>query len=58
MGEMREQLKVIVEILTESELMLAECLGKPCRSLLRLYADLGKAPSAEEIDEACKAIFV
>lgn len=55
---MREQIKVIVEILTESELMLAECLGKPCRSLLRLYADLGKAPSAEEIDEACKAIFV
>ena len=54
---MREQLKVIVEILPELEMMLSESLGKPRRSLLGLCADLGRAPSAEEIDEARKAIF-
>jgi hypothetical protein len=58
MREMRQQIKAIVEILTELEMMQSESLGRPCWALLRLCADLGKAPSAEEIDEACKAIFV
>jgi hypothetical protein len=53
----REQLKVIVEILPELEMMLSESLGKPRRSLLGLCADLGRAPSAEEIDEARKGIW-
>ena len=53
----REQLKVIVEILPELEMMLSESLGKTRKSLLGLCSDLGKAPSAEEIDEARKAIW-
>jgi len=53
----REQLKVIVEILPELEMRLSESLGKPRKSLLGLCADLGKAPSAEEIDDARKAIW-
>ena len=48
MGEMRQQIKAIVEILTELEMMQSESLGRPCWSLLRLCADLGMAPSAEE----------
>jgi len=53
----REQLKVIVEILPELEMMLSESSGKPRRSLLGLCADLGKAPSTQEIDEARKDIW-
>jgi len=53
----REQLKVIVEILPGLEKMLSEPPGKPRRSLLGLCADLGKAPSAEEIEEARKSIW-
>ena len=53
----REQLKVIVEILPELEMMLSESTGKPRRSLLGLCADLGKAPSSQEIDEARKEVW-
>jgi hypothetical protein len=54
----REQLKVIAKILPELEKRLSESPEKLRISLLGFSADLGKAPSAEEIDETRKEIFV
>jgi hypothetical protein len=48
----RERLRVIATALPEAERDLpAEPPPRPLRSLLGICADLGTAPSAEEIDE-------
>ncbi len=46
-----ERLQVIARVLPEIERDLSE-RQRPLQSLLGLCADLGPAPSAEEIDEA------
>jgi hypothetical protein len=47
----RERLQVIAQALPETERELSKP-RRPLRSLRGLCADLGPAPSAEEIDEA------
>mgnify|MGYP001048605620 CR=1 FL=1 len=47
----RERLKVIAQALPETERDLSEH-PRPLKSLRGLCADLGPAPSAEEIDQA------
>jgi hypothetical protein len=47
----RERLKVIAQALPEAERDLSE-YPRPLKSLRGLCADLGPAPSAEEIDQA------
>jgi hypothetical protein len=52
----RERLKVIAQALPEVERDLSEQL-RPLKSLRGLCADLGPAPSAEEIDEARREVW-
>lgn len=47
----RDQLRVVAQILPELERAIPTT-PQPRKSLLGLCADLGPAPSAEEIDEA------
>jgi hypothetical protein len=53
----RDQLKVIAQVLPEAEQRLSDDEQKPLRSLKGLWADLGPAPSAEEIDEARREMW-
>lgn len=49
----RERLRVLAQALPELERELS-APPQPRKSLLELCADLGPAPSAEEIDEVCR----
>jgi hypothetical protein len=53
----RERLRVIAQALPEVERDLSEP-PRPLKSLRGLCADLGPAPSAEEIDEARREVWV
>lgn len=54
---LRDKLRLIEQIAPEIERDLTTGTPEPRRSLWGLWADLGPAPSAEEIDEARREVW-
>jgi hypothetical protein len=52
-----EKVRLIEQLASEIERELSQIESQPRRSLWGLCADLGSAPSAEEIDEARRDIW-
>lgn len=55
----REQVQLIAQVIPDLEATLSQVASsyRPLRSVYGLCQDLGPAPSAEEIDEARRALF-